>query len=90
MEIIKSQDFPVQQLSNKYQFKEYNPPGLIILDNPLLAGGYYYKDKFYLNVCNWSNGDFKYGVENLTLHETIPGHRKLRARRKSRDLQALP
>jgi hypothetical protein len=56
------------------QFKEFNPPGLIILDNPLLAGGYYYKDKFYLNVCNWSNGQFKYAVENLTLHEAIPGH----------------
>jgi len=56
------------------QFKEYNPPGLIILDNPLLAGGYYYKDKFYLNICNWSNGNYKYDVENLTLHETIPGH----------------
>jgi hypothetical protein len=59
---------------NEYQFKEFNPPGLIILDNPLLAGGYYYKDKFYLNVCNWSKENFKYEVENLTLHETIPGH----------------
>lgn len=56
------------------QFKEFNPPGLIILDNPLLAGGYYYKDKFYLNVCNWFNGNYKYEVENLTLHEAIPGH----------------
>lgn len=56
------------------QFKEFNPPGLIVLDNPLLAGGYYYKDKFYLNVCNWSNGNYKYEVENLTLHETVPGH----------------
>jgi hypothetical protein len=58
----------------EHQFKEYNSPGLIILDNPLLAGGYYYKDKFYLNVCNWLHGDYKYNVENLTLHETIPGH----------------
>lgn len=58
----------------QHQFKEFNPPGLVILDNPLLAGGYYYKDKFYLNVCNWTNGNFKYEVENLTLHETIPGH----------------
>ena len=56
------------------QFKEFNAPGLIVLDNPLLAGGYYYKDNFYLNVCDWSNGNFKYDVENLTLHETIPGH----------------
>ena len=56
------------------QFKEFNPPGLIILDNPLLAGGYYYKDRFYLNVCDWAKGNFKYEVENLTLHETIPGH----------------
>ncbi|UJR07799.1 hypothetical protein I4U23_012081 [Adineta vaga] len=56
------------------QFKEFNPPGLIILDNPLLSRGYYFKDKFYLNVCNWNNGDAKYSVENLTLHETIPGH----------------
>jgi len=55
-------------------FKEFNPPGLIILDNPLLAGGYYYKNRFYLNVCNWSKGNYKYEVENLTLHETVPGH----------------
>jgi uncharacterized protein (DUF885 family) len=59
---------------NQYQFKEFNPPGLIILDNPLLAGGYYYKGNFYLNVFDWSKGNFKYDVENLTLHETIPGH----------------
>ncbi|CAF4781698.1 unnamed protein product [Rotaria sp. Silwood1] len=56
------------------QFKEFNPPGLIVLDNPLLAGGYYLKGNFYLNVCHWNNGNFKYEVENLTLHETIPGH----------------
>lgn len=59
---------------DQHHFKEFNPPGLVILDNPLLAGGYYYKDKFYLNVCNWFDGNFKYEVENLTLHETIPGH----------------
>ncbi|CAF2528008.1 unnamed protein product [Rotaria sp. Silwood2] len=56
------------------QFKEFDPPGLIILDNPLLAGGYYHKGNFYLNVCHWANGNFKYEVENLVLHETIPGH----------------
>lgn len=56
------------------QFKEFNSPGLIVLDNPMLAGGYYYKGNFYLNVCNWAKGNFKYEVENLTLHETIPGH----------------
>jgi hypothetical protein len=59
---------------DEYKFKEFNSPGLVILDNPLLTGGYYYKDKFYLNVCNWSNGNQKFEVENLTLHETIPGH----------------
>ena len=58
----------------EHQFKEFHPPGLIVLDNPLLAGGYYYKDNFYLNVCDWNNGNFKYDVENLTLHETVPGH----------------
>ncbi|CAF1431616.1 unnamed protein product [Adineta steineri] len=59
---------------NQYQFKEFNPPGLIILDNPLLAKGYHDKDKFFLNVCNWKNGEYKYSVENLTLHECVPGH----------------
>ncbi|CAF1104406.1 unnamed protein product [Adineta ricciae] len=59
---------------DELQFKEFNPPGLIVLDNPLLSRGYYYKDKFYLNVCNWDNGEAKYAVENLTLHETVPGH----------------
>ncbi|CAF1341849.1 unnamed protein product [Adineta ricciae] len=56
------------------QFKEFNPPHITILDNPLLAGGYYYKDNFYLNVSGWSEGNYRYEVENLTLHETIPGH----------------
>jgi len=59
---------------DEYQFKEFNPPGLIILDNPLLAAGYYNKGNFYLNIVNWTKGSFKYDVENLTLHETIPGH----------------
>ncbi|UJR38341.1 hypothetical protein I4U23_031011 [Adineta vaga] len=59
---------------DEYQFKEFDPPNLTILDNPLLAGGYYYKGNFYLNVCNWKEGNYKYDVENLTLHETIPGH----------------
>jgi hypothetical protein len=59
---------------DQHQFKEYNPPGLIVLDNPMLASGYYYKGNFYLNVSQWANGEFKYTVENLTLHETIPGH----------------
>ena len=58
----------------QHQFKEFNSPGLIILDNPLLAGGYYYKDRFYLNVCDWAQGNFKYDVETLVLHETVPGH----------------
>lgn len=58
----------------EHQFKEFNPPGLIIVDNPLLAGGYYYKDRFYLNVCEWAQGNFKYDVETLVLHETVPGH----------------
>ena len=58
----------------EHQFKEFHPPGLIVLDNPLMAGGYYYEDNFYLNVCDWNNGNFKNNVENLTLHETVPGH----------------
>lgn len=57
-----------------HQFKEFEPPGLIILDNPLLAGGYYYKNRFYLNVSDWASGNFKYDVETLVLHETVPGH----------------
>ena len=32
------------------------------------------KTIFYLNVCDWNNGNFKNNVENLTLHETVPGH----------------
>ncbi|CAF5080107.1 unnamed protein product [Rotaria sp. Silwood1] len=35
---------------DKYGFKEFNPPGIVVLDSPMLTGGYYYKDKFYLNV----------------------------------------
>lgn len=58
----------------QYQFKEFNPPGLVILDNPLLAAGYYNKDNFYLNIFHWANGNYKYDVETLTLHEAIPGH----------------
>ncbi|CAF3690342.1 unnamed protein product [Adineta steineri] len=63
-----------QKFITQKQFKEFNPPGLIVLDNPFLAGGYYYKENFYLNVFHWNNGNFKYEVETLTLHETIPGH----------------
>ncbi|CAF2828618.1 unnamed protein product [Rotaria sp. Silwood2] len=59
---------------DKYGFKEFNSPGIVVLNNPMLTGGYYYKDKFYLNVYNWIDGTFKYEVESLTLHETIPGH----------------
>lgn len=59
---------------SEYQFKEFIPPGIVILDNPLLAGGYYNKGNFYLNVHDWAKGNFKYQVDNLTLHETIPGH----------------
>ncbi|CAF1630081.1 unnamed protein product, partial [Didymodactylos carnosus] len=55
-------------------FKEFNEPDILVFDNPLLAGGYYYQNKFYLNVCDWESGNAKYEVENLTLHETIPGH----------------
>ena len=32
----------------QYQFKEFTAPGLVILDNPLLAAGYYNKDNFYI------------------------------------------
>jgi uncharacterized protein (DUF885 family) len=56
------------------KFQEFDPPGLIVLDNPLLAGGYYYKGNFYLNVSQWAKGSFKYTVETLALHEIIPGH----------------
>lgn len=59
---------------DEYGFKQFEPPGLVVLDNPLLAGGYYYKNNFYLNVCEWQHGNFKYEVETLTLHETVPGH----------------
>lgn len=54
-------------------FKEFTRPGIHVFDNPLLAGGYYYQNRFYLNVCDWAENS-KYEVENLTLHETIPGH----------------
>ena len=33
---------------DQFQFKEFIPPNLAILDNPLLAGGYYDKGNFYL------------------------------------------
>jgi len=59
---------------DQYQFKEFIAPNIVILDNPLLAGGYYDKGNFYLNVCHWATGNHKYSVETLTLHEAIPGH----------------
>ncbi|CAM4868943.1 unnamed protein product [Rotaria socialis] len=54
------------------QFKEFNSPGIIILDNPLLDGVYYFKGSLYLNVFYWANENYKYDVENLVFHETIP------------------
>ncbi|CAF3798067.1 unnamed protein product [Rotaria magnacalcarata] len=77
-EMIDSHELRVAKYRHVFidqnQFKEFNSPGLIILDNPLLAGGYYFKGNFYLNVFDWANGNYKYDVENLVLHETIPGH----------------
>lgn len=58
----------------QYHFKEFIAPNIVILDNPLLAGGYYDKGNFYLNVCSWATGNQKYSVESLALHEAIPGH----------------
>jgi hypothetical protein len=58
---------------DQYGFTKYNHPNVHIFDNERLAGGYYFQNNFYLNVADWQ-GASKYGVETLTLHETVPGH----------------
>lgn len=68
-EINKQHDYFINTLN----FKEYVPVNLQIFDNPLLAGGYYYLNTFYLNVCNFEKHR-KYEINSLTLHEAIPGH----------------
>jgi hypothetical protein len=55
------------------KFNMFEPPHIYLFDNPMLVGGYYYQNNFYLNVSDWKNS-CKYEVENLVLHETIPGH----------------
>jgi hypothetical protein len=56
-----------------YGFKEYAPVTLTVLNDKTQAGGYYYANTFFLNVCNWDSHR-KYEARALTLHETTPGH----------------
>jgi hypothetical protein len=58
---------------DRLKFPQYIKPTLIVFSNKNLGQAYYNENCFYLNCYNWEKS-YKYTVESLVLHETIPGH----------------
>ena len=58
---------------DKYKLPQYIKPTLVPFNNSKLGHAYYNDNNFYLNCYYW-NKTYKYTVESLVLHETIPGH----------------
>ena len=46
---------------------------IVDFDEETMAGGYWFKDTFYLNTFNWKDIE-TFTTKALVLHETIPGH----------------
>ena len=46
---------------------------IVDFDDENMAGGYWFRDAFYLNTYNWKEIE-SFSTKALILHETIPGH----------------
>ena len=58
---------------DKFKLPQYVKPTLVVFSNKNIIQAYYNENCFYLNCYNWKNS-YKYTVESLVLHESIPGH----------------
>ena len=57
----------------KFKLPQYIKPTLVVFSNKNLGHAYYNENCFYLNCYNWKKS-YKYTVESLVLHESVPGH----------------
>jgi len=58
---------------DKYKIPLLKESKIIDFDDDNMAGGYWFKDTFYLNTHNWKETE-TFTTKALVLHETIPGH----------------
>ena len=58
---------------DKYKIPLLKDAKIINFDDVNMAGGYWFKDTFYLNTHNWKKTE-TFSTKALVLHETIPGH----------------
>jgi hypothetical protein len=58
---------------DKYKIPLLKEAKIIDFDDKNMAGGYWFRDAFYLNTTNWKDTE-TFSTKALVLHETIPGH----------------